>query len=222
MTIESATFINQLVPANPGASDLKSEGDDHLRLTKQVLQNTFPAIVGAVSATDTELSFVHNVTSAIQTQLNTKAVAGSVGTTVSVSKPATTTRTSTTVKAVDPDLAITLSTLGTYAILLWAPVWTTTTNVGGLSWNISFSGTSPTSFIGADAFVNNTTMVAFGSNDNFSAATIQVNGNDWIRCIGTLTISTGGSVALNWAQNSSSASSANVGLGAWLSVTRVA
>ena len=42
MALESATFISQLVPANPPGSDLKSQGDDHLRMIKQVLQNCFP------------------------------------------------------------------------------------------------------------------------------------------------------------------------------------
>lgn len=42
MALEAATFINGLVASNPVASDLQSQGDDHLRLIKQVLQNTFP------------------------------------------------------------------------------------------------------------------------------------------------------------------------------------
>lgn len=43
MGIEAATWISDLVPANPASSDLRSQGDDHIRLEKQVLQNTFPA-----------------------------------------------------------------------------------------------------------------------------------------------------------------------------------
>jgi hypothetical protein len=42
MGIEVATFLSQLVPANPPPGDSKTEGDDHLRLIKQSLQNTFP------------------------------------------------------------------------------------------------------------------------------------------------------------------------------------
>src|SRR5258706_7973472 len=42
MSLETATFINELVSTNPiGASDLRSQGDDHLRLVKSVLKNTF-------------------------------------------------------------------------------------------------------------------------------------------------------------------------------------
>ena len=43
MTVETATYISELAPANPaGASDPVSEGDNHLRLLKEVLQGTFP------------------------------------------------------------------------------------------------------------------------------------------------------------------------------------
>lgn len=44
MTVESATYISQLVPANPSSSDNISEGDDQLRLIKSVLQSQFPNI----------------------------------------------------------------------------------------------------------------------------------------------------------------------------------
>ncbi|HEY6018721.1 MAG TPA: hypothetical protein VIY48_02175, partial [Candidatus Paceibacterota bacterium] len=43
MSVESATYVADLQAANPSSSDLRSQGDDHLRLLKSVLQNTFPA-----------------------------------------------------------------------------------------------------------------------------------------------------------------------------------
>ncbi|MEE8481712.1 MAG: hypothetical protein V3S12_00030, partial [Acidiferrobacterales bacterium] len=47
MALESATYIPELTNTNPiGASDPKSEGDDHLRLIKKTLLNTFGAFVG--------------------------------------------------------------------------------------------------------------------------------------------------------------------------------
>lgn len=59
MGLEAATYINELVPTNPvGATDPKAQGDDHLRLIKQVLQNTFPNINGVVNATDEQLNLV--------------------------------------------------------------------------------------------------------------------------------------------------------------------
>jgi len=60
MGLEAATYISQLVATNPvGATDPKSQGDDHLRLLKSVLQNTLPALTGAVLSTQAELNAIH-------------------------------------------------------------------------------------------------------------------------------------------------------------------
>src|SRR5262245_35656254 len=42
MGVEVATFIADLQPSLPAPTDPKSQGDNHIRLIKQVLQNTFP------------------------------------------------------------------------------------------------------------------------------------------------------------------------------------
>jgi len=90
MTVESATYINQLDATKPGATDPKSEGDDHLRLLKSTVKATFPNVTGAVSATHTELGYVAGVTSALQTQLNAKAPSASPTFTGTVALPSTT------------------------------------------------------------------------------------------------------------------------------------
>lgn len=46
MGLESATYLNDLVSTNPTGSDGKSEGDDHIRLVKAVLQATLPGMAG--------------------------------------------------------------------------------------------------------------------------------------------------------------------------------
>jgi len=54
MPLETATYIAGLVPTNPSSGDQKSQGDDHLRLVKSVLQNTFAGFPGLVVATGAE------------------------------------------------------------------------------------------------------------------------------------------------------------------------
>lgn len=44
MALEAATYIADLVNTNPVAGDNVSQGDDHLRLLKAVLQATFPSL----------------------------------------------------------------------------------------------------------------------------------------------------------------------------------
>lgn len=63
MGLEAATFIHELDPTNPvGGSDPKSQGDDHIRLTKQTLQNTLPNVEGEVTASHTELNILDGAT----------------------------------------------------------------------------------------------------------------------------------------------------------------
>lgn len=58
MSLEAATYLSQLVAANPAAGDNASQGDDHIRLVKSALQNTFPNASRAFRffATETEVA----------------------------------------------------------------------------------------------------------------------------------------------------------------------
>jgi hypothetical protein len=58
MSLESATYISDLVVTNPTSSDPKSQGDDHLRLLKSTIKATFPSITGIVTKSHTELNTV--------------------------------------------------------------------------------------------------------------------------------------------------------------------
>ena len=56
MPLETGEFINDLVPTNPLGTDPKAQGDDHLRLTKKVVQQSFPNIDAEVLATPVEFN----------------------------------------------------------------------------------------------------------------------------------------------------------------------
>jgi microcystin-dependent protein len=56
MPLETATYIDDLDSANPASGDGLSQADDHLRLLKSTIKNTFPNIAGAVNATHTEIN----------------------------------------------------------------------------------------------------------------------------------------------------------------------
>ena len=63
MGLEAGTYISDLVATNPvHATDSVGEGDDHLRLIKATLLNTFPSVTGAVTSTHTELNYLDGVT----------------------------------------------------------------------------------------------------------------------------------------------------------------
>jgi hypothetical protein len=56
MPLETGDYISDLVETNPPGTDPVSQGDDHIRLIKHVLKETFPNINGPVTSTDEELS----------------------------------------------------------------------------------------------------------------------------------------------------------------------
>ena len=65
MGLETVTYINDLNASWPvGASDIKGQGDDHIRNIKAAIKATFPNITGAVTLT--------------QAQINALATAGAV------------------------------------------------------------------------------------------------------------------------------------------------
>ena len=87
MGLETVTYINDLNDAWPiGASDVKGQGDDHIRNIKKAIKASFPNINAAITAdpaelnkldgmtaSQAELNFIVGVTSAIQAQLDSKS-----------------------------------------------------------------------------------------------------------------------------------------------------
>lgn len=72
MGLETGTIISDLNPNNPTPQDKRRFGDDHLRLIKSTIKNTFANVKAAVTASDEELNFLVGVTSGIQAQLDAK------------------------------------------------------------------------------------------------------------------------------------------------------
>lgn len=89
MALETGDYIDSLEPANPTIADPIRYGDDHLRLIKQTVKNTFPDITGPVTAdqdelnlldgctaSTLELNFLEGVMSPIQDQISDTASRG--------------------------------------------------------------------------------------------------------------------------------------------------
>lgn len=62
MPVETVTYIDDLVVTNPLGSDDLATADDHLRLIKVGIKNTWPNVAGAVQATHTELDYTNVAT----------------------------------------------------------------------------------------------------------------------------------------------------------------
>lgn len=63
MPLETASYISQLNVSNPLGSDPIAAGDDHIRLLKSTLKNTFPNINGPVTVTDEDLNTIPDLAS---------------------------------------------------------------------------------------------------------------------------------------------------------------
>ena len=75
MPLESGTTISELDESWPLGGDPTLQGDDHLRLIKQVLQSQFPGELGAgfasvINASETELNYSVGLASNIQDQFD--------------------------------------------------------------------------------------------------------------------------------------------------------
>ena len=79
MGLEQGNFISDLVTTNPEPTDKRRFGDDHLRLIKLTLRNTFPNLDAAARPTADEMNALEGVQSSIQTQLDAKLEAASIG-----------------------------------------------------------------------------------------------------------------------------------------------
>lgn len=58
MPIETASYISDLQPSNPAGSDPVADGDNHIRLIKSVLKNTFGDITGKFPLTAAQFAGV--------------------------------------------------------------------------------------------------------------------------------------------------------------------
>lgn len=71
MSIEAADYISQLIDSNPAGTDKYSTADNHLRLIKKVLTQSFPNVSGVVSATAAAINNIQGAAGNIQTQIDT-------------------------------------------------------------------------------------------------------------------------------------------------------
>jgi len=62
MGLENATYIDGLVVSNPTGADDFRTADDHMRLIKLVLKNTFPNLTGPVTVTQAQLNALAGLT----------------------------------------------------------------------------------------------------------------------------------------------------------------
>lgn len=89
MTIENATYLKQLNSSYPEDGDLIKEGDDHIRLIKRTLRNTFKNIDRQVIISAEQLNELVSYKDYVSKQIETVYPIGSIYTSVNNANPST-------------------------------------------------------------------------------------------------------------------------------------
>lgn len=71
MALETGTYLSDLNINNPAITDQVSQGDDHIRLIKKTIKNSFPNVSGAVTLSHTQINNLPTDISSLQTTINT-------------------------------------------------------------------------------------------------------------------------------------------------------
>lgn len=71
MPIENADFINDLVSTGPSSTERRHTQDDHMRLIKKVIKQSFSEVSSTVSTSASEFNKLVGLTANAQPQLNT-------------------------------------------------------------------------------------------------------------------------------------------------------
>lgn len=139
-------------------------------------------------------------------------------------KPAATTRTSTAALATDPDLTTALTSGKTYAVRVFVDI--TSATAGGIQAGLTYSGTVTNANQAGFGLMNTTFTGGSASSGSgaMGAATVALNAGttavgNWIVIEASLTTSSSGTLALNWAQNSSNATGTTLAQTSYMVVT---
>lgn len=140
-------------------------------------------------------------------------------------KPTTTSRSSTTTLADDPDLVVSLPRTGTWMYELWLNYTGASIGTGDLKVRMNYSGTSTFDVFGVHGINTTSTsqFTAAGGTQAGPGVAVGTNGGNFtIATIGgSLVVTTTGDVSFQWAQNTSSATSTNLRQGSQMRVWQV-
>ena len=184
MALENATTINQLNPLFPVATDGLSQADDHMRLIKSSIQNTFPNITGAITATQAEINKMDGV---VATTAELNKVSGFTGTVTDLNYAKDLRATGVTSTEYDyldgvtsniqtqfdaistelvndpsPQLSAELDTNGN-AIRFGASKWTIELDTGDNDLNFKYNGTTVFKLASTGAVTSAADITAFGT-----------------------------------------------------------
>jgi len=76
MALETGTYVSDLNLNNPTITDQIDQGDDHIRLIKKTIKNSFPNVSGAVTLTHAVINALPTDITSLQATINTTVTDG--------------------------------------------------------------------------------------------------------------------------------------------------
>ena len=223
-----SNFVNQKGAGGTGGFSWQETSTANVRVTYAALNS-----VGFLPSTNNAylLGGSSNRWSVVNAVLgNFSGDVTGLGIAISRSKPATTTRTATTI-ADDPDLIAPLA-IGKYDVTCFIPLWNASSSTGGMKLSTAFSGTLGSSAFTVTAVLNGTGVAAgvtLGLGTVYASYTSGITvaasgpvGADWVRISGTVTVTVAGNFSIQWSAAASAAVGLSFGIGAFLNCTKVA
>lgn len=144
------------------------------------------------------------------------------------SKPADTTRSSTVTMAADPDLVLTFTATGVYSFEAWLPCWEDTSGAGGIQ--VDFGGGSATiaSFVaGYQTWFTSSGSLSQGiisTTTSLQIGTLEISGGtgpSYFLVKGSFSVTATGTLAVRWAQLSSSGNATRLMKGSYFTASKV-
>lgn len=145
------------------------------------------------------------------------------GQTLSAHKASNTLRVSTATYTNDPDLQLVVPAAGTYKVS-GTFFFNQATSGGGIKLQMYYSGSAAGGFIAPTGYVGGSNISAGGilayGFTFYANSAIDITGvQDFVNLTGTLTVASGGTYSLQWAQNSSSANGTTMLAGSFLKLS---
>lgn len=143
MTVEAAAYISQLVATNPADSDEIPEGDNHLRLLKSCLLNSFSGLgAGAVTVTFTQINTIPDLAPKASPTFTGTPVAPTAALATSTTQIATTAFVQTAIAAVNAQSTLTFGIDSGVAVTGVVGQHTACTNVAAVTFTMPASPTA--------------------------------------------------------------------------------
>ncbi len=223
LTAQGTVEVADQTEVNAGSDTLRSVSPSTLAACTNLLQGTLTQRGALELATQVEVDAGSDADRAVSPATLASFAGISGGYTGAQEKTADQVTDTDIVLTDDDDLVITGVVAGTYKVELYCRFDATTTGGMGFQYRINYTGTLTRGTCSVVQVLNSVhTVVQRSINSTQAIGTIAIDAQDYVLWTGTMVVSDGGTLSLQWAQNSSNANNLTVFNGSYLTIQKIA